>query len=399
MPVRVRCYANATEARNGIVTRIDVADDRFTEANELFMQGRVFYWPRQNNEREDQSWPGHMAGTALNDRHLADPPANSRPELDERQDYARANIPDPLMGDIPLLDRNLEPDPAHPWRAVPGAIPHTRRGRHPTREDTLQQYRDMINAPAFGGGVFTGVQPTPAPEPVEDNADYPELNLNSINPEVTIMRADLLPPFKIDYETIEEVALRLRATVILVKDRPFYVHAARNSRTGFILTLEDADGDRKTLPFSRLQNARSARPGYVTWRGQVCYLTRRPARINQQGMTSDNVWLIPVGKTSNEGTAARTKDLLELLTYRKPKRFSARMVDDLLDRTSQGFRLSNSVAVYRKDTEKDAHRKIWVEYRGRSLAPVKDSIVLLKDTDKSLPWITTDLEDVGIRVA
>lgn len=388
---RVRCWASTGEAQRGIVTRVNVADDRLAEAQWLFDRNEVLYWSRNSEERILQNFPGHFPGNPLEDLHLPDPRPQSKPELEERQEYARGGIRDPIMGDIPLLDPQ-EPQEIRTQAAQP------RRDRQHLHYETfagLGLGHIPLRPQHWGQEGPQGPQvPQDPPEP--EGQDYPELDLTGIITETDM--SELLPPFKIDYETIEEVKLRLNNTVILLKDKPFFVYRASNTRRGFMLVLEDIHGDRRNFAFSRLQNARSARPGYISWKGSVCYLLRRPARINQQGMSSDNTMLVPVGQHMGKGMTIRTKDLLEVLGYRKPKKYSQRLVEDLLDHTVPAFRLSNAVAIYRRDDEKDHHRKIWVEYKGRTLAPVKDSMVLLKDLDKSLPWIIADLAAVDIRV-
>jgi hypothetical protein len=339
-------------AENGFrpeLSFVDVPPDRVSEAEFLTHTMQVYYMRRDAPERIAQTWPGHISGTPV-----------------EYDFGSELEIP------ASVAFQRFHPSLLYPHPLTGAEYTSTRvnaRVENDPEESPREERIELVND--------------------ENNNNYPELTINLAE---DFMERNLLPPFKIDYETYEEAVMRLQQTVILLGNTPYFVYRVNNVRNkNWKLILEDVNNERRVLAISKLKNTRSARPGYVTYEGRVAYLIRRPARVYQQGLTHANTLLFPVGQPPAAGFEIPTKHLLETLAYRKLKPFNPSMVSDLLDRTTNAFRLSNVIAIYRRKQD------VWVEYKGRSIAQLEENKIKLDERDKSLPWLQNELREVNIQ--
>lgn len=219
------------------------------------------------------------------------------------------------------------------------------------------------------------------------------LNLNALD-EVTFDRPRLAP-FKLKYDTLEEVRMRFNKTVILVKGNPFNVSDQRHIGQSYYLLLEDINNKKSYIPVEEIPDLRPAPPGYVKIGETNGYLKRSPARVNQQGMTSQSVNIQRVG--SKDFIPFSTPSLVEALSFRGKilpwNIHYKRLIDD---RVVSTFRLSDTIAVY-KPQGKDV---VVVEYKGRRLGALRDNTIHAFDEDDLIqPWVQRDTRRVDLEIA
>lgn len=203
-----------------------------------------------------------------------------------------------------------------------------------------------------------------------------------------------LQPFKMKYDTLDEVRMRFNKTVILIKGNPFGVSDQRIVKDQFYLLLDDVSGKKSYVAVDDVPDFRPAAPGYVRVGESNGYLRRSPARVNQQGMTNQSVTIRRVG--SRDNLSFNTPSLLDALTSRGktlPWEKSYRKLID--DRIVQTLRLSDTLAVYKKPN----FDPIVVEYKGRRLGELHDHTVKVFDEDDMIqPWLKADVKKVDLEV-
>lgn len=218
------------------------------------------------------------------------------------------------------------------------------------------------------------------------------LNIDSL--EVIEYNRPKLQPFKMKYDTLEEVRMRFNKTVILIKGNPFGVSDQRIVKDQFYLLLEDAQQVKSYVSVDDIPDLRPAAPGYVRVGDSNGYFMRSPARVNQQGMTSNSVQIKAVGGKGNlpfstpllvDALSTRGKTLPWEGSYRK-------LIDDRIVST---LRLSDTLAVYKKP----GMVNVIVEYKGRRLGELHDHTVKLFDEDDDIqPWLKSEVKKVNLEV-
>jgi hypothetical protein len=200
-------------------------------------------------------------------------------------------------------------------------------------------------------------------------------------------RDKVLLPFRINYETVEEAQMRLLGTIICVNQEPMYVASLSGLAAGISLMLNDAKGNSFRVFLHQIENLRSPEPGYINWHGRVYWVARKPARIYKQGLDNKNTNLFHITR-GREGFDS-ISDLLPGLASREIQQWDA--VAPLYQKQVIGqSRLSTSVASY------SAHGQIAIVYKQRTLGYVNDEKLSLSADDKR-PWITKELDTVGLR--
>lgn len=227
----------------------------------------------------------------------------------------------------------------------------------------------------------------PAPELVEPLPDY------ELREDEEMTRK--LPPFKLPYGTLEEASLRLRNTVIMVKNDPVWIYeVGGRDHKSIELYVENVNGARSKLPLAKVPDLRSPAPGYIEYNGSVCYLSRVPERVFQQGLNNKNGQLREVGRGRTFEVGVRA--VLDGLGKRKPVRWAEKHKAQLDSELAvvRCIRLSDHVAAYRS-----RRGQISVEYRGRYLGVLNGRVVTAGDPGDLLPtWITNDLGEVGLEM-
>lgn len=200
-----------------------------------------------------------------------------------------------------------------------------------------------------------------------------------------------LPPFKILYDTVEEARLRLTQTILMLKGRPFLVDLAGGSNDKILLVVSDSAGKKHKILLNDIPDFRACPPRYITYDSHAYYLCRIPARVSQQGMTSNNTYAKMVG-TANLGPVNR-HSLLKSLEDKKVLPWNETVDGLLRDGHVRDLRLSTEVSVYRNKA------KLFVEYRGRDVGPLKEDTVTPDFSDDGhCRWITRAMTDVSLKV-
>lgn len=203
-----------------------------------------------------------------------------------------------------------------------------------------------------------------------------------------------LPPFKLPYATVEEASLRLRNTIIMIKKDPVLVYEVGGDRKNIELFVLNSEGKRSRLPLEKVPDFRSPAPGYIEYGHTVCYLSRIPDRIFQQGLNSKNGQLREVNKKAT--FEINLRDVLPGLKNRCPVRWSDKVADRLEGALAveRAVRLSDHVAAYRSKKGQTS-----IEYRGRYLGILRNGCVNAGDPGDLMPtWIMHDLAEVGLEL-
>jgi hypothetical protein len=235
-------------------------------------------------------------------------------------------------------------------------------------------------------------------ELMPDNMTYwkkhKPLNLDKLPPGDAIIRDISLPPFKIDYDSHEQINTKLNGTVIMIKDNPFFIARTCALPEGkFGLIVQDSRSNVMSVLYDDVKDCRPIAPGYVTYRGTVYWLFRTPERQNQQGMNHRNTFYKSI-QTGDLTSGARHEFLLEALANRKDCQYAPNL-DQLIEQGNiAGLRLSNNIALYKAGKKGAA---VGVEYCGRPLGlMVNGTVKVLDETDLRPSWIHKDLHRVGL---
>jgi hypothetical protein len=224
---------------------------------------------------------------------------------------------------------------------------------------------------------------------------YPALNLDKLKGGLEIPRDVKLAPFKVDYDTHEQINQKLNQTVILIKNVPFYVSQTADLGKGkFALLVQGLDGARGTVKYDDVSDCRGIAPGYFNYRGSAAWVYRTPDRQNSQGMCSRNMEYKLAGTEAVQ--RPRHDFLLAALVTGKDIRYGENLHDVILSGAAQSIRLNNRIALYNVN-KKGA--PIGVEYCGRPLGLiVNGACKVIDDCDLRPTWINKDLADVGMRM-
>lgn len=219
----------------------------------------------------------------------------------------------------------------------------------------------------------------------------PELNVRDL-PEKDFGRPKL-KPFKLEYDTLAEISMRFRQTAIQIKGNPFYVSDVRKVKQSYYFLLENARDQKCQVCVNDIDTFRGIPPGYVTMDGQHGYLSRVPARVNQQGMTSQNTSILRI--STGSGLAYNVKGIVQAIESKgKALPWERSYRDLMVNRIIPEMRLSDDVAVFTKKGQ-DA---IYVGYRGRVFGKMNDDhrVSAMDEDDLIQPWITKHFEKVNL---
>lgn len=218
---------------------------------------------------------------------------------------------------------------------------------------------------------------------------FEDLNLDAL--ETKPLRKYDLRPFKINYETYQEIKLRLLNTVISIKGHPFLVQKIAQTPQGFKLAVSDGLKT-KTVLYKDLTDLRSIPPMYVNGSHGPGWMCRIPGRVYQQGMNRQNTVLKAVdGKATL--SALDATHFVKTFNKRTMRQWSSTLKSLLDVGELPGVRLSDEVAV------KSEKGKILACYRGRFLGTVNDNDVIVGDDDDLLQqWIERSVKEVGLEL-
>jgi hypothetical protein len=222
---------------------------------------------------------------------------------------------------------------------------------------------------------------------------YGQLNLDKLEAGPDIPRDIKLPPFKIEYDTHEQIHQKLNGTIILIKNRPFVVSETAEIKPGkFVLVVYDNARDQKYVPYEDVADCRGIAPGYFNYRGVAYWTYRIPERQNSQGMHQRNMQCKPAG--SDSITAARADFLLAALGMAQNVKFAPNLADLITGGANASIRLTNRVALH--STRKKG-APVGVEYCGRPLGLiVNDCCKVYDESDLTPSWLHKDVNQAGL---
>ena len=221
------------------------------------------------------------------------------------------------------------------------------------------------------------------------------LDLKKLKQGDPIIRDVSLPPFRVAYDTHEQINTKLNNTVIMIKDNPFYVRMVYDLGDGqFGLCVSDREGTNYGISYADVADCRPIAPGYVTRNSAVFWLYRGPERQNQQGMNHRTTFIRGVNQQQHSG--ARYDFLLDALSSRKDIPYEPALGKMIENEAVGTLRLSNNIALFQSG-KKGA--PIGVEYCGRNFGLLIDTTVKVLDEHDLRPsWIHKDLAAVNLRV-
>lgn len=207
------------------------------------------------------------------------------------------------------------------------------------------------------------------------------------------VRKRSLPPFKINYQTLAEIKLRLYGTLISIKGNPFFVKSVKQNDGKFYLKVVDGLDREWVVCYDDLHDLRSLPPMYLAYKG-TGWLSRHPGRVYQQGINRNNttMWAVDGSQVLYNIDPAR---LVKDITKRSDKAWNSTLAELMVDGELHTCRLSDDVAVTRKD-----EAQTFACYRGRVLGSIEDNTVLLEDEDDlHQEWIDNAVKAVGLNLA
>lgn len=266
----------------------------------------------------------------------------------------------------------------------------------PAPQDDLPAGAVRVNAEDLARFIVPNVLARRAEPEMANNRqylkDYPELNLDKIADGPKIIRSVSLPPFKVEYDSHEQISQKLRGSVIMIKDNPFHVVETIDAAKGFALLVRDFKGVTSWIMYEAVKDFRGIAPGYVNYQNAAYWVYRVPERQNRQGMTNANTQSRLVGTMFTQG--ARNDFLLTALSVRKDIPYAPNLAQLIDAGALNSIRLSNEIALFKSKTK---GAPVGVEYLGRNIGLiVKDQVKVLDENDLIPSWINKDFMSVNL---
>lgn len=221
----------------------------------------------------------------------------------------------------------------------------------------------------------------------------PELDTKNLTEKV--FDRPRLRPFRLNYDTIDEVKMRFKGTCILIKGNPFYVSDTRVNKRLFYLLLEDIEDKKSTICLDEVSDFRSPPPGYVQMETEHAYMTRVPARVNQQGLNSQNTTLrrVSTGKNisfNSKGLVAALSSKGSITPWKEDFR------DLMVNKVIPEFRLSDEVALFTKK----GVQSVYAGYRGRVFGTLEEgnTVKAYDEDDLIQPWVKKHFDKVQLNL-
>lgn len=222
---------------------------------------------------------------------------------------------------------------------------------------------------------------------VDDNV--PELDISKLS--VRPMRKVSLKPFKLNYQTYQEIRLRLNNTVIGIKGNPFHVKRVIQKDKDFLLILDDGSKLQK-INYKDVPDLRSIPPLYIKHGSRTGWLCRLPSRVYQQGLNRHNTVLYEPD-CGRFASTMEVKPTLYGIQNREDRKWTESIASLFKGEELSTLRLNDDVAV------KKNNDKIICCYRGRSLGEIKENVVIVDDSDDLLQgWIETAVQAAGLEL-
>lgn len=236
----------------------------------------------------------------------------------------------------------------------------------------------------------------PRERDIDDNAGMMRiapLNLDKLEPGPVVALDINLPPFKVDYDSHEQLHQKLGNTVILIKNQPFQVIQTARSKGKFFLYVRQGERD-GIIAYDDVKDCRGISPAYWMHRGSAYWVYRVPERQNSQGMSARNT--VAKRCAQNGAQPASANFLVEALQMAKDIPYAPNLVDIITASGGSSLRLSHRVALFLSN-KKGA--PLGVEYCGRPLGLIVNHACKATDPlDLSPSWIKKDLSHVGLEL-
>jgi hypothetical protein len=297
---------------------------------------------------------------------------------------------------VPTSDPSIPADPHVQWEGMPGShyfedaghALYFQQQRINKRDWNLSHYpqepnwtyakelslvdklhRDWFDEPYMGTTAWS----------------YDDLNLDGL--ETVPLRKHDLQPFKINYDTLQEVKLRLNNTAISIKGHTFVVKAVRSDHGQFFLAVSDLNKTYK-VNYKDLTDLRSI-PAMYVGSGWLC---RIPARVYQQGLNRHNTLLKSVDCSSSISNM-NPDQIVSQIRSRVKRSWDSTLLSLVSNGDLSNLTLSGDVAV------KHEKGKVMACYRGRKLGYVQGNEVTVLDEDDLLQsWIEKPVKNVGLEL-
>lgn len=225
---------------------------------------------------------------------------------------------------------------------------------------------------------------------------YKPLNLKELPEAKNYDRGVKLSPFRVEYDSHEQIYQKLHGSVILVKGWPYIVHGTIDKGRGkFALLLADRAGSLAWIDYDDVSDTRSVAPGYVNYNSYAYWVYRIPDRQNHQGHTSRNTFMRAAG-TDGRPSGMQTNIMLTCMHSRKNILFQPNLLGLIENGIISSVRLSNNLALHKV---KNKGAICGVEYIGRPLGLiVDDRLKVLDDSDLAPTWIHKDCAEVNLEL-
>jgi hypothetical protein len=225
--------------------------------------------------------------------------------------------------------------------------------------------------------------------------NVPDLDPSKL-PEKALDRPKLRP-FKLEYDTLNEVSMRFKGSVIQIKGHPFHVTDVRQDRADrrFYFLVEDYRDKKAKVCLDQIDDLRNLPPGFVQFDTYPVWMSRVPARSNQQGMNNQNTALRRVATDGN--VPYNSRQLCHALASQGVStKWEVAYHNLLVNRIVPEFRLSDRVAMFTKK----GNDPVYVAYRGRVFGKLTDQNVVTADDEDDLVqgWIKKHFNDVNLEV-
>lgn len=203
-------------------------------------------------------------------------------------------------------------------------------------------------------------------------------------------RSTRLPRFIMNYENIEEMQLRLRGSIVTIRDEPHYVEAImpyvqEGDLAGPGYQVHDKKGVIKMLVHNvHGFNLRTPDPGYITIDDGCYFIYRVPAKVYRQGICNENTICIrAVNAMPSRLFGFQMNSVLKALDERPLLRYTGK--EDF----RHDFRLSDRVALVRDGV------LVQALYKQNKVGFIEDGKVKLQVDNL---WAAKALEAVGLEV-
>lgn len=221
------------------------------------------------------------------------------------------------------------------------------------------------------------------------------LKLPAIKAVGVLKRSVPQPSFKPEFDTTEQISLRIYNTLITVGDELYFVqniHPSKNEgKQDFLLEVTDHRGKTYHVWYSDPRvDLRAPEPQYVRYNGRPAFYTRTARRQQQQGLCRGNTTLKYVGD-DRFYNADNIYDIAASFRYRDNLMWDTYLERLFYTRALGAIRLSEKVAVW---MDEDAPH---IEYRGRPLGELRDDQVYCDPADIR-PWIKNHVALVGLKL-